>query len=288
MRDPGGRAHGVPGGEQHHVHGGAESLRLDQPRGLLLVDAVGNLDEVDIGAGVAEVIEQLQERLRDQRHRLPVGGGEPAVGEVEHPVGAGVDHHPVVASGTGAGNFRDARPHAGSAEPVHHEMDSGGLAGVHRRADHGNGAAVAPGWGGPVRGRSRRRSAAAPARRRSGRSAAGRWRAARRGSGKGPPRRCRRRPPAGSAAGCRERATRTGRVRSGRRRPPGSRRRCAVWRGARPGVRSCGAGRDGPQRPARHHRNGGAPCRRSPCAWRRVEPAGWRNWIVPSRAAARR
>ena len=135
----------VRSGEQHDVDGRAEDLGLDQPRGLPLIDAVGDLDEVHPAAGDREVVGQLDEGPLDLRHRLPVGGGQPSVGEVEHHVRAGVEHDPVVTARTRPRHLRHARPDTGAAEPVDQEMDGGGLPRVHRGADHRDRARPLPG-----------------------------------------------------------------------------------------------------------------------------------------------
>ena len=53
-------------------------------RGLLLVDAIGDLDEDRVATGSRQVVSQLQEGPFEVEHGNPVGGREADVGEIEH------------------------------------------------------------------------------------------------------------------------------------------------------------------------------------------------------------
>ena len=69
-------------------------------------------------------------------HRLAVGRGHADVGEVEHAVRAGVEHDPVVAARSGAGDLGGPHLVADLVQRVDEVVHRRGLAGVHRRPDH--------------------------------------------------------------------------------------------------------------------------------------------------------
>src|SRR5699024_3672666 len=103
--DPGDGAERVARGEDDAVDPVAEQLVRDERRRLLVVDAVRDLDDVDVRAVDGELRGQRAEDLADLVPVEAVGRGRSGRGEVVDDVGPGVRVEPDFAARAGPGHL---------------------------------------------------------------------------------------------------------------------------------------------------------------------------------------
>ena len=127
--DPAAGGERIDGREDDRIRHPREALQ--QPAGLALQDAIGNLQDDDLGPLSCQPVPDRGHGLADLLTRIAEGGRHAVVQEIGGDVRARVDVGPAILPAARAGDLARSHHQSRPSEPPHDADDSGGLARIH-------------------------------------------------------------------------------------------------------------------------------------------------------------